>query len=175
MHRILTKRERVILYLTISVIIFSIVFNFVLTPILKRNELLNKEINIAKIKLKKYLRLLSKKDYIQNKYNKFVSGVNLSDTGKDTLVDALSELENLAKQANIRIIDIRPQGAKNINLYKEILIDLRTEGAIESYLKFIYNIENSLSLLCIRRFQLTARPNTQTLEGSFSILQISVE
>jgi NhaP-type Na+/H+ or K+/H+ antiporter len=175
MQRILTKREKIILYITIGVIIFSIIFNFLILPVLTKIGLLNKEINLTQTRLKKYTQLLSQKDYIQSKYNKFISRVGVSGRRQDTLVDALSELENLAKEANIRIIDIRPQTPGNINLYKEIIIDLRTEGTMEGYLKFIYNIENSLLLLRIKRFQLNAKPATEALEGSFSISQISVE
>ena len=175
MQSILTKREKIILYITIGVIIFSIIFNFLILPVLTKIGLLNKEINLTQARLKKYTQLLSQKDYIQSKYNKFISRVSVSGRRQDTLVDALSELENLAKEANIRIIDIRPQASRNINLYKEIIIDLRTEGTMEGYLKFIYNIENSLLLLRIKKLQLDAKPNSPTLEGSFSISQISVE
>lgn len=174
MQKILAKREKIILSITVGVIIFSIVFNFLIAPALKKAETLNKEINIIRIKLKKYMRLLSQKDYIQQKYNKFTAGLNLSSASKDTTVSVLSVLEALAKDANIRIIDIRPQTIKNLDLYKEIIVDLRAEGSIEGYLKFIYNIENSLSLLRIKKFQLTAKPTTQALEGSFSISQLSL-
>lgn len=167
--------EKIILYLTISVIVFSIGFNFLIAPVLTKNENLNKEINITKVKLKKYLQLLSQKDYIQNKYNKLSVYLKDSTAEKDTLVGALSELENLAKASGVRIIDIRPQSSsKGPDLYKEILIGLKTEGAMEGYLKFIYNLENSPSLLKIKRFQLNAKPNIQVLEGSFSISKLSV-
>lgn len=166
MLRILTRREKIILSLTIAVIIFAISFNTLINPILTKNDTLNKEIELTRTKLSKYLRLLSQKDKIQHTL--------ISSQPADRLVNALSELENLAKQANIRIIDLRPQTPKSLALYKEVPIDLRTEGTLEGYLKFIYSIENSLSLLSIRRFQLNAKPNTQTLEGSFSISQISL-
>lgn len=175
MYRILTKREKIILYCTVGVVLLSIIFNFFLSPIIAKNENLNKEINFTKTKLKKYVRLLSQRDAIQSKYAKFANTLSSAGEQKDALVSALSELENLAKNANIRIIDLRPQQqAKTLDLYQEILINLRTEGAMEGYLEFIYNLENSLSLLRIKKFQLTAKPNTQTLEGSFSISQISV-
>lgn len=174
MQKILAKREKIILCITIGVVIFSIVFNFLIAPVIKKAETLNKEINIIRIKLKKYMRLLAHKDYIQEKYNKFTSGLNLSSASKDTTVSSLSVLEALAKDANIRIIDLRPQTIKNLDLYKEIIIDLRAEGTIEGYLKFIYNIDNSLSLLRIKKFQLNAKPNTQALESNFSISQLSL-
>lgn len=172
MLRILSKRERTILYTTLGVVIFTICFNFFIAPILAKNDYLNKEIALRRTKLKKYLWLLSQKDYIQSKYNKFSSTLQISGEQKDPLTNALSELENLAKNANIRIIDLRPQASRSSSLSREILIDLRAEGTMEGYLNFIYNLENSLSLLRIKRFQLSTKPNTPALEGSFSISRI---
>lgn len=170
MLRILTKRESTILWLTVAVVIFAISFNFLSETVLKKNDTLNKEISVTRTKLKKYLWLLAHKESIQNKYKKFTSLTDLTrETKKDTLVTVLSELETMAQGSNIRILDLRPQGQKDLDLYREALVDLRTEGTIEDYLKFIYNIENSLSLLRIKRLQLNAKPNTQALEGNFSI------
>jgi len=171
----MTKREKLILFITIAVVIFGIVFNFFIAPILKESQRLNSEINITTAKLRRYLGLISKKESIQNKYDKFITGKNLSQESKDPFVVALSLLEDMAKDANIRIVDIRPQTSKNLDLYKEIVVDLRTEGDIESYLKFLYSIENSLTLLKIKKFQLNSKPNSQLLEGNFSVSQISLE
>jgi len=175
MQRILNKREKIILFSAIGIIIFSFGFNIIIEPILTRNENINKEINMTRVKLKKYLQLLSEKEYIQNKFNKFSVSFKHSGSEENPFVNALADIESLAKASNIRIVDIRPQNPKNLELYKEILIDLRTEGDIESYLKFVYNIENSLSLLRIKKIQLNAKPNTQSLEGSLSISQISLD
>jgi len=175
MPKILSSREKTILFLAISAITLSLVFNFLIIPVLKKNSALNKEIAMTKTKLNKYRRLLTQKDHIQNKYNKFSSRIGSSYQDKDTLVSALSTLETLAQESGIRIIDIRPQGSKDWELYKEILIDLKAEATLEGYLKFIYNIENSLSLLRIKRFQISARPNTQILDGKFSISQFSAQ
>jgi Tfp pilus assembly protein PilO len=171
--RVLTKREKTILYITIVIFILSLGFNFFIVPILTKNEKLNKEIILARTRLKKHLQLLSQKEYIQSEYNKFSSNYKASNQQEGTLGSALSELENLAKNANIRIVDIRPEATKNLALYKEILIDLRTEGTMEGYLKFIYDLENSLSLLRIKRLRLSSKLNSQALEGSFSISQLS--
>lgn len=176
MIRLLSKREKVILYATVGVIIFVAVFNFLISPILTKNDNLNKEINFNQQKLKKYLWLLNQKEAIQSKHSKFVTITGISGQQEDALVGVLSELENLAKNANIRIIDLIPQQVTpRANLYKESLITLRTEGTIEGYLKFIYNLENSLSLLRIKKFQLSTKPNTPSLEGSFSISRLSLD
>jgi Tfp pilus assembly protein PilO len=174
MPRVFTKREKIIFSATIGVFIFAVIFNLFFVPVLNRNDTLSRELSFTRAKLVKYTQLLGKKDTIRNKYGEFASTFKAPSKQEDTLVDSLTELENLSKQSNIKILDIRPQAPKNLGLYREILIDLRTEGSMENYLKFIYNLENSLSLLRIIRFQLSSRPNTPTLEGSFSISQLSL-
>lgn len=172
MNRLLNKRERIILYITVIVVVFSVGFNFLIAPVLKKYELLNREIKITRSKFKKYLRLLKQKDYIHNELNKFSSGVNFSNVTNDALVSTLSTLEGLAKSANIRIVDIRPKGEPATASRKEVIIDIRAEGDIEGYSKFMYNIENSLYLLRIKRFQLNAKPDSPSLEGVFSISKV---
>lgn len=171
----LNKRERIILYLTVGLIILGLGFNLVLKPALAKNKVLNKEINNTRAKLKKYLQLLAQKEEIESKFNKFSASQNNPDFEGNAAVGALSEIENLAKKANIRIIDLRPQSLETSDLYKEALIELKTEGTMEDYLKFIYTIESSLSLLKIKRFELNVQPNSGLLEANISLSQISPE
>jgi len=177
MNKLLKTREKIALYLIIGVILFNLIFNFVISPIMARYANLNKEITVASAKLRKYMALLGQKEKIQKKYSdKFNSVSSLPEFRQDSLVAALSELQNLAKSADIRIIDLRPQqGAKTGSQpYKEIIIDMRTEGSMEGYLKFIYDIENSLWILRIKKFQLLAKSNSTALEGVFTISQVLV-
>lgn len=173
MHKILTQREKIILYTTLGVIIFSVLFHFIIAPILKEVEAVTNRVSALKVKLTKYTWLLSQKETIQNKFKQSVSTLNLDRT--NTLVDALSNIEAIAKNANIRIIDIRPQASKKIRTHRELLIELKAEGSSENYIKFLYDIENSLLLLRIKRLQLNAKPNTPNLEGNLRISQIVLE
>jgi hypothetical protein len=177
MIKLLQKREKIILYLTLGVILFSLIFNFIILPVMGRYTNLNKEISIASAKLRKYTYLLGQKNEIEKKYaDKFKSFSVPSEMRQDSLVAALSELENLAKNADIRIIDLRPQqGVKpGRGPYKEIMIDMRAEGSMDAYLKFIYDIENSLWILRIKKFQLLTKGNSTLLEGIFTISQVSL-
>lgn len=175
MQKILTKREKLILYFIGTIFIFSIAFNFLIAPVLNRYELLNKEIAAGRLRLARYLSLKGKKENIQGKYSKFAAAFKSFSQQQDTYLAVLSELENLAKGANVRIVDIRPQKSlsQGAASYSEITVDLRAEAGIEEYMKFIYDIENSLWLLKIKRLQLVSKPNSQALEGNFSISLIS--
>ena len=174
MKKILSKRERLILYSTIGLILFSIIFNFLIAPALKRNDDLNKEIALTRLKLKKYMRLMSEKEAINARYAQFsLHAANLTDQKRDTALSALSELENFAHDAGIRILDIRPQALKTLGAYKENNVELKTEGSMEGLLKFMYDIEHSLSLLEITRLRLALKPGSSLLEAVFSISSLS--
>jgi hypothetical protein len=45
---------------------------------------------------------------------------------------------------------------------------------MESHLRFIYALENSLLLLRIQKFELAAKTNAQALEGTFTIIQPAI-
>lgn len=175
MPRLLHDKEKTILYFVIAVIIFSVAFNVVVAPVLTDNRLLDSEIKATRSRLKKYTQLLSRRDYIQNQYNKLFE--QFGDVGRpqDGALDGVSELEGLARAADVRLLEIRPQSSsKNRDFSKETLIDLRTEGAFGNYLKFIYSIENAPSLLKIKEFQLKSKTNSQNLDGSFSISKVAI-
>lgn len=157
-----------------SAVILAVIFNFFIYPQIKKINALDKEISSTRITLSKYLGLLARKDSLQDQYKKFNPQSNASTAEKDSVVLTLSALEDMAGQAGIRILDIRPQGTKDSRLYQEVFIDLKAEASLENFLNFIYHLENSLSLFRITKLQLLAKPNTQFLEATFSISQISL-
>ncbi|MBP7216462.1 MAG: type 4a pilus biogenesis protein PilO [Candidatus Omnitrophica bacterium] len=175
MSKTFSSREKTIFFITIVVFLFAILFNIALVPILNYNEELNKSIMITRAKLERYAQLLGQKDSIKNKYSQFSSQLNLSEKKEDRLIEVLSELEKLAKGAGVRIVDIRPEGSfREAHSYKELLIDVKTEGSIPDFTKFMYNLENSLSLLKIKKFKISSKPHAQTVEGTFSVSQLTI-
>lgn len=172
LKRILSKREKLILYICIGVVVFGITFRFILHPVILKYSSLNQDIRISRSRLVKYRQILRQKDDIRNKYSRFDLNLSLSEQPQDTYVAVLSEIEHLSKTSGIRIIDVRPQD-RIASPKKEIIIDLRIEGTLEGYMRFIYDVENSLLLLRIRRLQLSVKPASLALEGSFSVYQFS--
>jgi type II secretory pathway component PulM len=173
MIKVLSKRERLIFYATVAVIIFAVLFNLLLAPLLSKNSELSRSVNYSREKLKKYLRLISQKESILKQYKAIMPNIDLQEiTQQDTLVSSLSELEAMAKNAGVRITDLRPQQKSLGKEAGQVLIEMRAEASLAAYLKFIYALENSLTLLKISKFQLTSKPNAAVLEGSFTITNL---
>lgn len=149
-------------------------FNFVISPVLSKFTAVEDRIRISRAKLIRYMRLLSQEENIKDQYSSFSSEFRVPTDQKDNYLALLVELENLAKAADINIIDVRPQSRRKKQRYKELIVDLRTEGAIDAYMKFIYDLENSIFLLKIKRIQLTAKANAASLDGNISVSQLAV-
>lgn len=168
MREVINKRERVIAFAAAAVIIIFAALNFIIEPLLSRASSLNKEIKLAKAKLIEYSGLLTAKSGIKSDH------VQASQEG-NAAKNVFEELEALAKDSGLKILDMRPQPVKPLEIYKEMNIDLRTQGMPESFIRVIYSIENSPLLLKVRKLQLNALPNSSDLEGYISVSQVILE
>ncbi len=174
MFKLLSKREKIIFNVLIGLTVTVFTLKFIILPIFKKNESLNKEIQINRKKIKKYSGLMSQSEVILKRYEELSSAFKTQKIGEEAPMEAISLLEGIGKNANIRIIEIRPRGVtRDSTKHGELFIDLRAEGSMEGYLRFIYDIENSLLLLNIQKCQLTAKRGSQLLEGNFVIAHFS--
>lgn len=169
MNKQLSGREKLILYVLIAVTFLGANVLFVFEPVIRRNITLNNEIQNVNLRIKRYLALLGKEKFILDNYNK----LNLDSPEllgrQDRVVSLLSELEDTAKNAGIQIIEIRPEAGSKKGKRQETVVNLKAEAAMEQYVKFIYDLENSRFLLRIKSLQLSVKSNSQALEGVFSI------
>lgn len=159
MRKILNKRERRVAYIAAGAVIFSLLFNFSIVPLIKRHQSLNKEIDFLELRLRKYLMLLGEE-----------SGSGLALLEKSA-PDSLTEVQLLGDKAGIRIIEISQQGWKADKAYRERLILLRTQGNLEELTRFIYSINSSPFLLRIKKLDIEAEPLEDLLEARVTIAE----
>ncbi len=156
----LAKRERII-FLIALIVVFLLFCSYLFTPMVDKITGLNKEISVSRLKLKNYYLLLSRKEMIKSKYADFVSAGYFNKHDNET-INVVSELENLCKSAGARIVEIRP---KDKDEGSTGLIEARTVGTIENYLKLFYDMENSPYLLKMKKAQISLRKEDGLLDG----------
>jgi hypothetical protein len=167
MPQLLNKREKIILYALIGILILGSAMNFFIMPFLNKNEAMNREIGLQRIKFVKYSRLLRQKGAISERYNNTFSYSQDPGQNEDTLVATLAELEGLAKASDIRIVEIRPEQGSGVRRANDATIVLRAESDMEGYFNFLHSLENSASLLTVKKIMLAAKPSSAVLEGTF--------
>ena len=75
------------------------------------------------------------------------------------------------------MINIKPIGTKDFGRYKELLIDLSSEGSLQQFTKFLYDVENAKNMILkVRHFVLTSKAGQEgALKGAFLISKIIIE
>jgi hypothetical protein len=174
MNKLFSSRERIIFIVTASVVVFFVFFHFFFLPVFEKNSALDKEIRLTLSKYKKYQRLISQKDRIRSQAELFPFLFKKTSKGTGVQESALFGLQNLAKNANLELLDIRPQSAKGASSSNETTVDLKTEGSPLAFLKFFYDIETSASLFEIKSFLLKSKFNSPFLEGTFSVSELQL-
>lgn len=171
MLKVSGKKKKQILFIIAGILVFNAIFTLAVKPFLAKNELLNKEIRVTRLKFKQYLGLLSRKGSLGQRYGELPSLSGEPGITQNGSVEMLSDIEVLAKKSNLQITDIRTQFSDNASDFKENLVRLKTEGDMESYLKFFYNLESPLLLMDVKKFRLSVKSSFGLLEGDLLISQ----
>ena len=152
----MSKREKIILYCALTFISFTLADRLIISPIVHKVQILNKEIKEAESDIKKDLRILAHKDRIladSKKYSKLLSSLI---SGDEEMTLILKEVENLANKSGIYLVDMKPGGQSDETSNKYI-VNLNCEAEMEQLMEFMYIVEDSEKLLTIEKYQISPK------------------
>lgn len=173
----MSRRERRIALATLSLIAIAILYNFALEPVSREWQMLDNEIGAKVAGLKRDLNMLSAQKTVDANYSKFSNYIRSAKSEEEAVADVLSYLESLSRSDSCLLINIKPIGTKDFGVYKELLIDLSSEGDVSQFTKFLYDIENTKSMILkVRHVVLTSKAGQEgVLKGTFLISKVIVE
>ena len=173
----MSNRERQIALATALFIGVAFLYSLIIDPIAKEWQALNSEMKYKSALLRKDLNMLSAKASLEADYSKFAKYIKSNKNEEESAADLLSYLENLSRGDSCLVINIKPIGTKDFASYKELLIDLSSEGSLQQFTKFLYDVENTKNMILkVRHFVLTSKAGQEgALKGSFLISKIMVE
>jgi hypothetical protein len=173
----ISKRERYIVLGTIIFVSAAILYSFVIDPVLHGWQALNSEMQSKAVALKRDFAMLSARKTLEEKYSKFSSYVKSDKSEEEAVAEVLSYLENLSRTDSCIILDVKPIGTKKYGSYRELLIDLSSEGSISQFTKFLYDVENTPNMILkVRHFIFTSKSGQEgALRGAFLISKVIVE
>ena len=168
MFNLLAKRERLLFFAASGLLVGVMVFQFVISPLAEKNATLNADIQRASSRLSRYLSLIDQSDLIESSYDQTNPLVGSYKANGDPAVEALSELEFLARKARVQILEMRPETRRGRGpLSKKLLIDLLARGRAEGFLRFSYHLGSSPYRLKVEKCRITSGSADQFLEGEF--------
>ena len=171
----LSRREKIILYFTLSIIAINLGFNFIFQPLLGKYKQLNQEALAKRIMLEKANRLINQKETIEEEYNKLSSSFKLSGSPEEQMAKVLSQIESTATKESITISNMRPQPVQDKKFYKRFVVELKCEADLNRLFKFFYELENPASLLKIESLKLNPKAaQPSVFEANILISKLAV-
>ena len=164
----MSKREKIIFYSATLFIFLAVFDRTVVGPSLSRMQEQEKEIKEKTFIIKKDLHIVALKDSIQEESKKYEGYFSKTGSIEDEKSAILKEVENLASEAKVYLVYIRPQDVVSEGPFKKIIINVSCEATMPDTVKFLHSIESSTRLLTIESYIITPKE-----EGS-SIAQCRV-
>jgi len=172
----LSKKEKLFFYIAAFVISLTLLDRLIISTIYFRMEAINKETKEKEASIKNTLHLLSQKNRILSESAKYAPFLSKVDFNEEQVPSLLKEIETLANNSSIYLIDIKPQGLKEVGTSKRYLVTLNCEAQMEQLIEFMYNIENSNSLFLIGKYQITPKSRESSVAScSMSIYKIIMQ
>jgi len=160
----ITKREKFIGIITISVVFVAIIYNFAIEPLIEQWNTLGEEIRAKESLLRKNNRILRDKDNIERTHSEYTAYFKTEVlSAEEESAKALSSIEKVARNTNVRITNIKPLTIKSFKNYNKYTFRVTTESQIERLCKFIYELQSSQQLLKVERMVLKAKERSPNI------------
>jgi len=176
MFKNISRREKFLGAGTIGITLIALTYSFVMEPLAKRWNVLDREVRSKEILLAKSTRILRSKDIIEKVHSEYIRFFQKEKlTPEEESAVALSNIEKIARETNVRITNIKPLAVKGFKAYNKFTFRVTTESRIDELTKFIYNLQSSEQLLKVERMALMSKEREpDTIKGILHITKISV-
>ncbi|MBN1405864.1 MAG: hypothetical protein JW946_05025 [Candidatus Omnitrophica bacterium] len=159
----LPKREKAILYIAVFFVSITLLDRLIISPIFNKIKFLDKEFTDKKKAIKRNMHILSQKDRILAERDKYASLLRSLESEEEQMTAILKEIENLANEASVYLVDMKPADVKNVADTKKYTITLNCEAQVEQLADFMYKIEDSNKLLRVERYQISPKTKDSSM------------
>lgn len=156
----ISKKEKILAAIVCVVILMFSVDKFLLSGLRLKASALSQKIKLDEAQLKTGINIQKRKDKIIAEYDKYKSylDINSSFSDKEVATKFLKEIENIAQQSSVAIVNLTPQNqpvaSKDHKSYK---VELRVEANMEQLLNLLFKIQSSSLLIKLDTLSLTPK------------------
>lgn len=150
----LSKREKLIFYVTAAILILVGTDRLILGPIFSSIRSLDREAIELESNIKKSIRLLSQKERMMKEAERYSTYAAQSKSPEEGPLVLLKHIQELANQASVNLLYVKPGGTLNEVAQNVYQVNFECEGQMEQVINFFYAIENSKTLLRIEKYSL---------------------
>lgn len=170
-----SRKEKIGSSLALIIVVFYVSDQFIIQSLWGQLQRINRAIKIGEKQLGHDLRNVHQKEQISKEYEKYVQYIQRSGSDEEEVAKILGEIESLARQSQIYLVDMKPQTPKEVDFYKEYTVEIAAEGEMASLTTFLYQINTSSQLLRVEKLRLNSKKKgDKTLKSSMLITKILV-
>jgi len=171
----LSKKEKIGLSFALACLAVAGLDRLIISPIRGKFRHIEQAIKISEKQLGHDLRNVHLKEQIEEEFEKYVEYVERSGSDEEEVAKILGEIEALARQSSVYLIDVKPQAPQKVDFYKEYSVEIEAEGEIENLMKFLHHINTSTQLLRAEKLRLSSAEDEQSmLKTSILITKVLV-
>lgn len=157
----MSDRERKLLIGAGAVLGAAVVFNGLLVPLWHGREefrnAMNREENIYR---QNQLALIRSRQW-QEKYTPALERFRRTETNEQIISAMVSEAESAAKEAGLRIAEMKPQKVKTESFVHEFGLSLGVEGPLPEVMAFIYRLQSEPHIFRVETLRMQKQMNKQ--------------
>jgi Tfp pilus assembly protein PilO len=141
---------------------------------LNKLESFNGKISVEEKKLGKSMLILAQEAAITEEYKKFAQSIKQEQSDEETIASLLSSIEKMAKSVSVFILDMKPAVVEKAEFYKKYAVKIEAEAKISNLTDFMYQLENSSSLLRVSEFRLTPQKKETILKINMTVTEVLI-
>jgi hypothetical protein len=152
-----SPREKLVLAAAFLVIATAFIDRVIGASLSRKLKDLDAQIETKTAEVRKNLRIMAQKRRIEVQHVKYRPYVGMMTTENEEFTTFLKEVDTLARESGVYVLDLKPTGTKAVGDSKRYLINLNIEAEMGVLVKFIYAIEDSKKLMTVEKYQISPK------------------
>jgi len=170
----LSKRERVVLYASVIIVVLGSMDRLVYQPIMNLFNELEQEIRSQENQLSKNMRFLAAREAISNRYSAYAAYAVTTGSDEEEVAGLLNEVEGVARKAGLALLNMKPKPAITTVFGKQYPVEVEVETEMTKLIKFIYGLRNSKYILGVKKLRLVPKGKKSSQIKGYVLIQKTV-
>ena len=150
----LNRREFSILMITLSLLVFFVIFQFVIKPMRQGSSDINDRLRVVRVKLIKARQMVVQKSRVEARYQNLVNLIGVVDSEDAQMLTIVSKIDAAARESNIHIANIQPQKSVTQKDLRFLAVELEIDGQWLDIVQFLYLLQKQPNFYFINELNL---------------------
>lgn len=170
-----SKREKLVFAGALLLLSAAFVDRVIVNSLAKKIGELDTQIETREAGIRKDLKIMSQKQRIEVQRVNYRPYLGAMSSENEEFTVFLKEVDTLARDNAIYVVDLKPTGTKDSGASKKYLININVEAEMGALSRFLYAIEDSKKLMTVEKYQLSPKSkDSRTAKCSLLISKLVI-